>query len=229
MAKKRITRKELVKEPDEFITLTGQMIRWARDNTRPLTYGVCAFIAVILLVSAYRFYSTQREQAAATLLSQTRAAYQAAEKADKDPVKALAVAKPDFERLVSEYGHWSAGRLGRLLYAHAALAGHAPDEAIALYKEALHDFENDPALANSILNGLASAYAEKGDTATAIAQLERIVAGSGTVLKDVALFQLGSLYRSAGETEKSQKAYIRLSTDFPDSIYADIAKEKAAG
>jgi predicted negative regulator of RcsB-dependent stress response len=229
MAKKRITRKELVKEPDEFITLTGQMIRWARDNTRLLTYGVCAFFAVILLASAYRFYSTQREQAAATLLSQTRAAYQAAEKAGGDPAKALAAAKPDFERLVSEYGRWPAGRLGRILYAHAALAGHAVDEAIALYKEALGDFENDPTLANSILSGLSAAYAEKGDTAAAIVHLEQIVAGGGTVLKDVALFQLAGLYRSAGEIEKSQKAYTRLSTDFPDSIYADIAKEKAAG
>ncbi|MFZ1987159.1 MAG: tetratricopeptide repeat protein [Desulfatitalea sp.] len=229
MAKKRITRKELVKEPDEFITLTGQTIRWARENTRSLTYGVCAFFAVILLVAAYRFYSTQREQAAATLLSQTRAAYQAAGKTEGDPAKALAKAKPDFDRLVSEYGRWSAGRLGRLLYAHAALAGHAPDEAIALYKEALDDFENDPTLVNSILNGLAAAYAEKGDAAAAIAQLERIVAGGGTVLKDTALFQLGGMYRSAGEAEKSQKAYNRLSTDFPDSIYADIAREKSAG
>ena len=32
MAKKRLTRKELVKKPDEFITLTGTVIQWARGQ-----------------------------------------------------------------------------------------------------------------------------------------------------------------------------------------------------
>jgi hypothetical protein len=43
MAKKRTTRKQLLKGPDEFITQTGKAIRWARANTKPLIYGTCAF------------------------------------------------------------------------------------------------------------------------------------------------------------------------------------------
>ena len=229
MAKKKISRKELVKEPDEFITFTGQAIHWARENTRTLIYGVCLFFGIIVLVSGYRLYSSYRQDSAAALLNQTRTAYQAAVQADKDPAKALATVKPQFERLVAEYGNWPAGRLGRVLYAHAALAGHAPDEAIALYKKALDDFNTDPTLTNSLLNGLAAAYIEKGDSATAIGYLERLLAGSSKVLKDTALFQLGSLYQAAGQAEKSQQAYKQLSTDYPDSIYASIAKEKAAG
>ncbi|MBI5896831.1 MAG: tetratricopeptide repeat protein [Desulfobacterales bacterium] len=229
MAKKRISRKELVKEPDEFITFTGQAIRWARENTRPLMYGVCIFFGIIVLVSAYRLFSGYRQENGAALLSQTRSAYQAAVQADKDPAKVLATVKPQFERLIDEYGNWPAGRLGRVLYAHAALAGQAPDEAIVLYKRALDDFNTDPALTNSILNGLATAYIQKGDGAAAISHLERLVAGGGKALKDAALFQLGTLYKAAGQAEKSQQAYKQLSTDYPDSIYANIAKEKVAG
>ena len=229
MAKKKISRKELVKEPDEFITITGQAIRWARENTRTLIYGACLFFGIIVLVSVYRLYTAHLQDSAAILLNQTSTAYQAAVQTDKDPAKALAAVKPQFERLVAEYGNWPAGRLGRVLYAHAALAGHAPDEAIALYKKALDDFKTDPTLTSSILNGLAAAYIEKGDSAAAIGYLERLVAGSGKMLKDSALFQLGSLYKAAGQAEKSQQAYKQLSTDYPDSIYANIAKEKAAG
>jgi predicted negative regulator of RcsB-dependent stress response len=229
MAKRRISRKELVKEPDEFITLTGQAIRWARENTRPLVYGICLFFGIIVLASAYRLYASHRQDSGAALLSQTRIAYQAAVQADKDPVKALAAVKPQFESLVAEYGHWPAGQLGRVLYAHAALDGRAPDEAIALYKKALDDFKADPTLTSSILNGLAAAHIEKGDNAAAIGYLERLVAGSGKTLKDAALFQLGALYKAAGQAEKSQQVYVQLGTDYPDSIYADIAKEKIAG
>jgi len=229
MAKRRISRKELVKEPDDFITFTGQAIRWARENTRLLIYGVCLFFGIIVLASAYRLYASHREDSGAALLSQTRIAYQAAVQADKDPAKALAAVKPQFERLVAEYGHWTAGRLGRVLYAHAALDGDAPDEAIALYKRALDDFKADPTLTSSILSGLAAAHIEKGDNAAAIAYLERLVAARGKALKDAALFQLGALYKAAGQAEKSQAAYTQLSTDYPDSVYANIAKEKIAG
>jgi predicted negative regulator of RcsB-dependent stress response len=229
MAKKKFSRKELVKEPDEFITFTGQAIRWARENARLLTYGACLFFGVIVLVSAYRLYSAHVQDAGGALLSQTRSAYQTALQADKDPAKALAAVKPQFERLVSEYGRWPAGRLGRVLYAHATQAGHAPDEAITLYRQALDDFKADPALSNSILSGLAAAYMEKGDSAAAITHLEQVVAGSAKTLKDTALFQLAALYKAAGQTEKSQQAYKQLSTDYPDSIYANIAKEKITG
>ncbi|MBI5063992.1 MAG: hypothetical protein HZB87_11160 [Desulfatitalea sp.] len=40
---------------------------------------------------------------------------------------------------------------------------------------------------------------------------------------------MGTLYKAAGQAEKSQQAYKQLSTDYPDSIYANIAKEKVAG
>ncbi len=229
MARRKLSRKELVKEPDEFITLTGEVIRWAKENTRPLIYGVCIFFGVVLLVSAYRLYSAHQRDNASALLNQTRMAYQAALEADRDPVKALAAVKAQFERLLDKYGNWSAGRLGRVLYAHAALAAKATDEAIALYKSALDDFKTDPSLTASILNGLAAAYMQKGDSAAAISALEQLLAGNGKMLKDGALFQLGGLYKAAGQEEKSRQAYKQLSTDYPDSVYANIAKEKAAG
>lgn len=229
MARRKISRKELVKEPDEFITLTGQVIHWARENTRPLIYGVCIFFGAILLISAYRFYSAHQRDNASALLSQTRSAYQEALQADQDPAKALAAVKPQFERLVDEYGSWSAGQLGRVLFAHAALVANAPDEAIALYKTALDDFKADPTVTASILNGLAGACMQKGDSAAAIGYLERLVAGSGKMLKDTALFQLGTLYKAVGQEEKSRQTFQQLSTDYPDSVYANIAKEKAAG
>ena len=70
---------------------------------------------------------------------------------------------------------------------------------------------------------------QKGDSAAAISALEQLLAGNGKMLKDGALFQLGGLYKAAGQEEKSRQAYKQLSTDYPDSVYANIAKEKAAG
>jgi predicted negative regulator of RcsB-dependent stress response len=224
------TRKELLKGPDEFITFTGKIIRWSRENTKPLLIGVIAFFALIALTSAYRIYSAQRDKAAAVLLSRNLVAYQEARGSEADqPEKALQTVKPDFERLIDEYGRQPAGRAGRLILAHAALSGHAPEEAIALYSRALRDFGGDPTLGNVLRNGLATAYLQKGDQGAAIEQFKAIAGGKSMLLKDAALFHLGYLYGETGEAEKSRQAYQQLKTDFPGSMYAEIAREKAAG
>lgn len=226
MAKKRVTRKELVKEPDEFINLTGKIIRWARQNTKPLIYGTCAFFGLIILIAGYRFYSNQRAATAAELFSKSLIAYQEAE---ADPEKALALVKSDFERLITEYGGLAEGRMAQILYGHILLAGHAPDEAIGVYEKALKDFGGDPTLRNTILNGLATAFMEKGDNTAAIGNFEKIADGRNPVFRDSALFNLGRLYRLAGDAEKSQKAYSQLVADFPDSMFVNMAREKSAG
>jgi predicted negative regulator of RcsB-dependent stress response len=223
------SRKELIKAPDEFITQTGKIIRWSRNHKKPLLIGVCAFFALIALISVYRTYNAQRERSAAALLSQNLAAYQQARDLPDNSGKAHSAVKADFEQLIAEYERHPAGRAGRLLLAHAALSGHAPDEAIALYRKALADFRSDPSLGNILRNGLASAYMQKGEHAAAIEQFQAVVSGKSSLLKDAALFHLGYLYTATGEAEKSRQAYRQLRSEFPNSMYAEMAREKAAG
>jgi tetratricopeptide (TPR) repeat protein len=229
MAKKRTTRKQLLKGPDEFITQTGKAIRWARAHTRPLVYGGCAFLAILVFGVVYSYYREQQQQAAYMLLSQSIDAYQKERDLDSNPVALLEAARPDFERLVSKYGPYPAGRQGALVLGHISLAGGDAQAALKLYQKSLKHFGNDPSLRPAIINGMAEAYAQIGDTASAIAHYEKLADGRDTPFIDVALFHLGRLYQIAGDTEKSRKAYERLGTDFPDSMYADMAREKAAG
>ena len=229
MAKKRVTRKELVKKPDEFITLTGTVIQWARSNAKALTYGAVAFFALIILVAAYSYYSENRERAAAALLSQSMTAYEDALRAQKSPADALAMVQPDLEKLVATFGSYDAGQLGRLFYAHISLAAAMPDQAIDLYNLSLGGIADGDGLGNTILNGLAMAYMQKGDRTAAIDHFNKVLDGAGHVFKDCALFNLGHLYMAEGDVQKSLDAYKRLSADFPNSIYANIAREKSAG
>lgn len=224
MAQKRISRKKLLKEPDEFLSLSTKLLDWAKANPKKLIYGASAFFALVLGVSGYTYYNQARAKAAFNLLGQGLAKYEAM--GDNNKTAALAAAKPDFKRLVDNFGHQPAGVLGRIIFGHISLAGKDPDAAIALYQRALEETGDDPALTNLILNGLAVAYEQKGQTEKAIAYYEKIRAGNSEVLKDSALFSLGRLYEKAGQTEKSLQAYSQLSTDFPKSMYAEIAREK---
>ncbi len=229
MAKRRTTRKELVKKPDEFITQTGKVIQWARENTKNLIYGVCIFFGLIILVSGYRMYQSVQMKAASALLSTGLNAYEQATQGDEGPNEVLGDVSPEFEKLMSKYGNQAEGRLGRILFGHISLAGNEAAHAIELYEKAYKNYSDDATLRNIVLNGLAAAYMEKGDDGTAIKYLQQIADGSGRLLKDSALFHLGCLYLKSGETDKSTQYFEKLAKDFPESMYASMAREKTAG
>lgn len=226
MAKKKVTRKQLLKEPDEFITLSSKVIQWCRQYPKQLTYGIGAVIAVIVILVGVKTFNDHRSRAAAELLSKGLNQIRIAEKENTDQIGAMA---EPLDQLITSYGGQPAGRLGRIIYAHVQLTNGDADKAIELYQNALKDFKQDPSLVNIIYNGLASAYEKKGMTGEAIEQFEKIAQAEGKVLKDRALFHLGRLYRLNNEMEKSQQAYSQLLSDFPESIYAPVAKELNIG
>jgi tetratricopeptide (TPR) repeat protein len=224
MAKKRVTRKQLLKEPDEFITTTGALINWAREHTRQLLVGCGMFLGVLILIAFYGYYQQKQSDKATLLYHQAMLKYQNAG-GEKDPAAALTAARSDLERLSDQYAGQPAGKLGRIMYANLSLASQARDEAVSIYTSALKDFGSDISLANFIHNGLGAAHSQKGDFTAAIEHYEKIVNSTSAVLKDSALFHLGRLYESMGQSDKSQEAYRQLTTDFPDSMFAEIAKD----
>lgn len=225
MAKNRVTRKKLLKEPDEFLTTAGKLIRWGKDNTRTLVIGGCIFFGVVLLISGYSVFKQRKANTAEILFGQALNKYQV-EIATKDASAALEATRSDYDALLASYGGQPAGRLGAVLYGHICLAGRAYDDAIAHYQESLTYFGTDSSLGNVILNGLGTAYQQKGEYPQAVVYFKQIADGSSPVLKDVALFNLGRLYGQLGKTEDSRTAYQRLSTEFPQSIYTNVVKEK---
>ena len=225
MAKRGVTRKQLLKEPDEFIAFTTRAIAWCRQYPKQLTYGACAIVAVVLIIVGYGFYRNSRSQAANSLLDQGLTKYFAEEtntEGTDDP-------GPDFERLVTRYGNLPAGEIGRVFFAHLNLNKGDLDEAIANYSKAMDAFSDDASLKNIFFHGLALANEEKGDVATAIGYFEKIARSESLILKDTALFHLGMLYEQTKENDKSLAAYEQLRTDFPGSLYAPMAQEKVSG
>ncbi len=225
MAKKRVTRKQLLKEPDEFITTTGKLISWAREYTRQLLVACGLLLGSLILIASYSYYQQKRSDVATQLYYQAMAKYQTAG-GEKDPAAALAAAQPDLERLTSKYGGQPAGKLGRIMFGNFSLAAEARDEAVEIYMAALNDFGSDISLANFIRSGLGAAYSEKGEFSAAIEHYEKIVSGSSPVLKDSAFFHLGRLYEAMGQSDKSLEAYRQLIIDFPESMFTEMVKNK---
>lgn len=223
MAKNRVTRKQLLNEPDEFITIASRLIEWAKENTRTLIVGSCVFFGAVLLISIYSYYRQGQAEAAETRLGQALSTYNAVMDA-KDATAALAAVRDDFGALSASYGGTPAGRLGRVIYGNICIAGQDYDDAVVQYEKSLAHFGAESSLSNVILNGLAAAYQQKGDYNRAISYYKQMADGTSRVLKDAALFNLGRLYGQLGQAEDSRKAYERLGAEFPQSMYANLIK-----
>lgn len=229
MAKKvKKTRKELLKEPDEFITLTGKLIRFATDHKTKLTYGLGIILALAIIISGMRFFSIRAENKASALLAQSMTEYSSLQ-ANKKPEEVYTAVSGSFQNILKKYGTKGSGKLARLIYANICYdAGHY-QQAIDLYNTSLEDFANHPMIRHQVLSSLGYAYEQKKEYATAISYFEKITSSPDQGLQGEALYNLGRLYSKLGQPEKSKEAYNKLVSDYPDFIYIELVKERIAG
>ena len=190
MAKKpKVTRKQLLKEPDEFLTFSSRLFQFAFEYKYHLFGGLGGLIAVVLIISGLQFYAQKRSKEAFALLEKSRTKYEAL-LSENGPQAAYQQVEPEFDQLIRDYSDKTGGNMARILLASICYRGGNADRAIQLYREALEDV-NDPFIRNLVFSGLAYAYEEKQDLKAAVENFERIVASDDKVLKDEALFHLG--------------------------------------
>ena len=229
MAKKiKKTRKELLKEPDEFITISGKLIGFMVAYKNQLTYALGIIVALALIFSGFRFFSIRSENRASALLGQGLAKYEKF-KNDTQPLAAYDQVSADFQLILDKYGSKKNGKIARLTYANICYKAGKYEQAIELYKRSLNDFEENQTIHNQVVGSLGYTYEQQADYASAVSYFEQLSSAPDTIMRGEALYHLGWLYDKLGNTEKSKEAYNKIISDHQDFIYIDLVKEGMAG
>lgn len=224
MAKKRVTRKALLKEPDEFMTFTGKLIQFVRTYQQYILYGTGALVLIVLVFSGFRYYRGWQGDRAYASLEKAIAAYKATGAEEKD----LPAAKQNFETVVDKYAGYSGGKIARVLYANICYELGDYDSAIEAYTKALEEYVSQPSLKTFIQSSIGYAYQAKQNYQAAADQFEAMVSDPAVYMKDEALFNLGILYAKLGRMDESRKAFQKILSDYADSSYIEIVKEQLA-
>lgn len=227
MAAKYKTRKELLKKPDEFITLTGKAIAFARDHQNQISYTLCAIVAIVLIFLGYRFFAQRAEVKAFSILQQTQSKYQTLKAASSAP-QAYSKVSEAFQGIIEKYGGNAGGKLARVIYANISYDAGQYGKAIELYKQSLNDFQDDKAVNNLIINSLGYAYQQIEDPQNAAVYFERATTATDSLVREEALFNLGWVYQKLGEATKSRQTLQKILDDYPNSIYFDMVQEELA-
>jgi tetratricopeptide (TPR) repeat protein len=228
MAKGAATRKQLLKEPDQFITFSGKLIAFGRSNLKTILISTGILLALLIVVVTVRQISHRNENRASERVEKAVAKYSAALQ-DTNPKTAYDRIKTDFEEIFDVYGSKNAVKIARIVYGDISYKAGDADTAIAMYTKALDDFNQSPALKNIVLSGLGYAFVLKKELPQSIRYFEMISADKENTMKSGALFNLAWLYEETGEKEKAASLYKQLLTDFPESMYSDLVREKVSG
>jgi tetratricopeptide (TPR) repeat protein len=224
--KKRVTRKQLLKEPDEFLTFSAKAIRFGAENQKAISYALIALVVAVLSVALFRYFSNLSERKAYAVFEQGLNHYMG-QTSGKTSAHFKDQAKEAFAEVLRKYPSTRAAELSLPLYADVSYEAGAYDQAIELYQRALKALSSeDKTLKRLIWNNLAYAYEGKKDYNTAAQYYEKITGAEGAFLKADAYFNLGRVYEAMGHQERARKAYDHLVKDYPGAVNFQVAKEK---
>ncbi len=223
MTKKKVTRKQLLKEPDEFLTFSSRAALFIRAHSRQFNYLVGAAAAGLLIylgITLFTGYINKRGQTA-----YNTAYYILAESTDPErDAEVLKASAELFQKVIDKYGMSKVSRLALPELAYLRMSERKYDEAIALYLEFLNKVPDNTPYQSLARLALAACYEAKGDFESAIERLSQVVDGAHDVFKEQAMLSLARVYRLHNQKDKSKKILEEFLEKYKTSPFLPIAK-----
>jgi tetratricopeptide (TPR) repeat protein len=230
------TRKELLEEPDPVLVFMGRMLELAKKYQKQIVMVAMVVFIGVVAITGMVYFKRQTEDKAAIMLGKAMEKYNTIVHKDPNVInpKETPAAQYDevrnsFKEIIDKYGSTGAGKAALLNYADLSYLAKDYDEAIKSYEKAFTEFGEKPEFRNLVLNGLAYSYEEKQDTDNAVKYFDMIVSDNSSLMKDQALFNLAQIYEKQGKADKAKEAYQKIVSEYPNSMYSQLAKDKIAG
>jgi cytochrome c-type biogenesis protein CcmH/NrfG len=211
LAKRHLTRKE-IKQPDQFVSSSAQIMEWAKNHVNYLLYGMFAIIILIGLLVAWSAWQKQRQHQAEKLL------YDAIKLLSLDgsskestPSQTLAHLQHIAEKFNSTpaaaFAHWYLGHL------HFEQKNY--EAALAAYHQAQRWFPYQPDVLMPTLIALNVGYTQEvsGLCDEAIGSFEQVLQSSASWLRGEAFLGIGRCYEQKGAIVQAIATYDRALSD----------------
>jgi len=211
---KRPTQKEL-RRPDEFVTATGKVVDWAKENQQTVTYAGIGFALMLVAISVVSWWISSQNAKANQQFYSAVELYKAEQWAE---------AFEGFEGLADGLGGTDYGHLANLYAGRAALQMDKPGEAIAFYRQYL-DGSTTVTLEQLARLNLGRALAKTGDAAGAREELERALGLPGPAKPEVTL-ELAGVEEASGRTDRALELYGSYLEDNPQGPAKAFARTR---
>ena len=232
----RLTRQDMKR--NELSTALGKGYDYAESHGRTILMAAGAVLALALLAGLFYVYRNSQAEKASTALARAIEVYQApidpaAPKPD-DPVSPTFAdeaarqtrAKALFQELYEKHGSTVAGDIASVYLAQIAMAENQPERARELWNDFLDD-NDDHLLAGQTRVNLLRLDRSQGKGQEVAQTLTAMLDEAEPPLPmDVILNELASTQEQLGKTQEAVQSYQRILDEFPQSPYAQEARQK---
>lgn len=227
MANKKLSRKELLKGPDEFLTLSSRAAAYLSAHTRELKIAgiaVAVILAGYLSVYGYLRHTNTKGQEAYNLaydiLTETDSP------ADMPGNEDLKKAEDLFKEVIDEYAMSKAARLALPQVAHIKFSQKNYDEALAYYERFAEKISGRKQYEDLTSLALALCHEAKGEFKKAISILTPLVEEPANPFRETAMLSLERLYRLENQPEKARDVLEKFIQDYKTSPFLPMAKAR---
>jgi hypothetical protein len=206
----RMTRKDLLNSPDEFVTTTTNTITWIKEN--PMRFAVSVIVVIGIVAGGYGFYFWDKSRK-----SDSIRAYM---KAEGNSQMTLQVAQ--------DYSGTMAGKLAKLRLARMSFdqgnfkmaVNYAEDFSKNWGKKDVFFWES------SLLTS--AAYMKQNQVAKALPLLEECIKNAPKDIKDQALFLKASALISMNKTNEAKETLKSISDSYREIAKTMLASQASA-
>ena len=223
MAKKKITRKELLKGTDEFLSFSSKAVNFISVHMRELKV---VGLAIAILVVAYLGLTTYLRYVNKNGQNAYNTAYHSLAKEMKPDANPDNLRKSEelFRKVTDEYGLSKAASLALPQIAYLKFLDKKYDEAIVLYQKFFEKVSGNIEYEAMVNLALAACFEAKGDLKTAIETLIPVVKTPDNSFREAAKLSLARLYRLDHKPEKAKEILKEFIQEYTDSPFLPLAK-----
>jgi len=202
----KMTRKDLLNKPDEFLTTTSTVMMWSKEN--PLRLAAITTIVVVLVVSVAGFYYWKSNRESTAML-----AYIAAYNNSQMTLE-----------VIENYPETKAGKLSRLRLAGQAYGQDEYTMALNHSREFINSWGHEDIFYWEGLLIMAASYMGLNTMDKAIPLLEECIASSPVNIRDQALFYNAQAQAGLNKHDEARQSLMKISDAYQDLARISLAQ-----
>ena len=224
---KKISRKELLHEPDEFITTSTRVLQYARDNPKKIGFFIGLVVLAILAVAAGYSYHIYKLKTGHEMFMRAYWDYVKAVGSGKSiPEKKLDSLFKQFDQIAKNYGSYVSGEQALLYSGHVLYMKKDYKGALERYKRMKSTSLVKHGLGDLVIYNIAMTQIALGNYEEAKKLFEQLSKDPDSPYRREAYSSIASIYEKMGKNKEAIQAYRQYLKMFPQAPDAAYVKSR---
>jgi predicted negative regulator of RcsB-dependent stress response len=218
---KKESRKDLLNEPDEFLTTTGQALRYIQENPKHVLIAVLIAVAVAVGIWGFQNYRKYTATKSHELFQTAQQEYEAGVGLEPDKKK-LDELLTQFETIAKEYPSYPAGETARLYAGHVLYREGAYEQALEKYSKLQSGDLVKQGLGQLVTYHIAMTKLALKEYDAALLMFDQLSKDIDSPYRREAYASIARIYENMGKNKEAVQAYrqyLKMFPEAPDAVF----------